>query len=157
MTPIHVQLLAFFMGLLGGLRSLTPPAATAWAVHLGSLRLRRLLSWVGTTPAVAIFTLLAIVELIADKLPKTPNRTAPPGLIAHIVMGGLTGAVVTTAGDQGAALGAVLGILGGVIGCFGGYQTRTRIVKALGTPDLVVAVLEDLIAIGGSLWVVSRF
>jgi uncharacterized membrane protein len=40
---------------------------------------------------------------------------------------------------------------------FGGYQLRTRLVKALGTPDYVVAVVEDLVAIGESFWVVSRF
>jgi uncharacterized membrane protein len=51
----------------------------------------------------------------------------------------------------------VLGIAGGLVGCFGGYQLRTRLVKALGTPDFVIALLEDLVAIGGSLWVVSRF
>jgi len=31
------------------------------------------------------------------------------------------------------------------------------LVKALGTPDYVVAVVEDQVAIGGSFWVVSRF
>jgi uncharacterized membrane protein len=54
-------------------------------------------------------------------------------------------------------LGGFLGVVGGIAGCFGGYQARTRLTKALGTPDFVVAVLEDLVAIGGSLWVVSRF
>lgn len=69
----------------------------------------------------------------------------------------VTGACVAASGSQMAALGAVLGVVGGIVGCFGGYQARTRLVKALGTPDFVVAVLEDLLAIGGSLFVVSRF
>jgi len=30
-------------------------------------------------------------------------------------------------------------------------------VKALGTRDIYVALIEDLVAIAGSLWVVSRF
>ena len=30
-----------------------------------------------------ILNVLAVAELVADKLPKTPNRTLPPGLIAH--------------------------------------------------------------------------
>jgi uncharacterized membrane protein len=51
----------------------------------------------------------------------------------------------------------VLGIVGGVVGCFGGFQARTRLVKALRTPDIYVAIIEDLVAIAGSLWVVSRF
>ena len=150
-------LFAFFIGFFAGLRSLTAPAATAWAVHLGWLKLQGPLALMGSLPAVAIFTLLAAVELVADKLPKTPKRTAPPGLIARIVMGGLTGACVATGGGQGALLGAVLGAVGGVVGCFRWYEARTRLVSALGIPDIYVALLEDLLAIAGSLWVVSRF
>src|SRR5437870_13788668 len=86
-------LLAFFIGFFAGLRSLTAPAATAWPVYLGWLKLERPLSLIGSVPAVAIFTLLAVVELVADKLPQTPSRTSPPGLIARIVMGGLTGEI----------------------------------------------------------------
>jgi uncharacterized membrane protein len=157
MASSYALLLAFLIGLFAGLRSLTPPAVTAWAARLGWLKLGRGLTWLGTTPAAVIFAVLAIVELVNDKLPKTPSRTAPAGLIARIVTGGFTGACVATAGDQGLALGAILGIAGALVGTFGGYQLRTRLVKALGAPDFVIAVLEDLVAIGGSLWVVSRF
>ena len=149
--------LSFLIGVLAGLRSLTPAAVTAWAVHLGWLRLPHTLSWIGTAPAVDVFSVLALVELVTDKLPRTPRRTAPPGLIARILTGGLTGGCVAASGAQTAALGAVLGIVGSIVGCYGGYQARIRLVKALGTPDFVVAVLEDLLAIGGSLFVVSRF
>ena len=154
---VHMVFFAFLIGFFAGLRSLTAPAATAWAAHLGWLRLDRPLSLIGSVPSVAIFTLLALVELVADKLPKTPSRTSPPGLIARIITGGLTGACVAAGGGKGSLLGAVLGIVGGVVGCFGGFQARTRLVKALGTPDIYVALLEDLAAIAGSLWVVSRF
>lgn len=157
MSPAYVLFLAFLIGLFNGLRSLTPPAVAAWGAHAGWLRLQRSLVWIGTTPAAIIFTLLALVELVADKLPTTPSRTAPPGLIARIVLGALTGACVAMAGAQGVVLGAAIGIAGALVGTFGGYQARTRLVKALGTPDFVVAVLEDLVTIGGSLWVVSRF
>jgi uncharacterized membrane protein len=150
-------LLAFFIGFFAGLRSLTAPAATAWAVYLGWLKLERPLALIGSLPAVAIFTLLAIVELVADKLPQTPSRTAPPGLIARIVMGGLTGACVAAGGAQGVFLGILLGAVGGVAGCFLGYQARTGLVKALGTRDIYIALDEDLVAIAGSLWVVSKF
>lgn len=147
---------AFLIGVLTGLRSLTPVAATAWGAHLGWLKLKAPLAWMGSTANVAILTVLAIVELVADKLPQTPSRTAPPGLIARIILGGLAGACVAMAGGAGPVWGAGLGILGGVAGCFGGYQARTRLVKALHSPDYVVAVLEDMLTIGGSLWLLSR-
>lgn len=87
-------LFAFLIGFFAGLRSLTAPAATAWAVHLGWLKLERPLSIIGSVPSVAIFTLLAAGELVADKLSSMPNRTSPPGLIARMVTGGVTGACV---------------------------------------------------------------
>ena len=153
MTPLF----AFLIGLFAGLRSLTPPAAVAWAVHLGWLKLARPLSLIGSLPAVIILSLLAITEIMIDKLPNTPNRTAPVGLIARIVTGGLTGACVSLGGGKTALVGAGLGVVGGIVGCFGGYETRAWLVKSLGLPDFYIALLEDLIAIGGSLFIVSRF
>jgi uncharacterized membrane protein len=150
-------LFAFLIGLFAGLRSLTPPAAVAWAVYLGWLTLARPLSLIGSLPAVIILSVLAVTEIMFDKLPNTPNRTAPPGLIARIVTGGLTGACVSVGGGKTVLVGAGLGVIGGIAGCFGGYQARARLVKSLGQPDFNIALLEDLIAIGGSLFIVSRF
>jgi uncharacterized membrane protein len=147
--------LAFLIGVLAGLRSLTAPAVIAWATHLGWLKLDGPLAHIGDTVSIAIFTLLAAAELIADKLPKTPSRTAAVGLGARFVTGGLSGACIAAAGGQGAVFGALLGAAGGVAGAFGGYQARTRLVKALGTRDLVVALAEDLVAIGGCVAVVA--
>jgi uncharacterized membrane protein len=148
---------SFLIGLFGGLRSMTAPAVTAWAAHLGWLKLERPLAVIGLLPSVIVFTLLALVEFVVDKLPKTPARTAPPGLIARIVFGGWCGACVAVAGAETAIAGALLGALGGIIGSYGGYQARIRLVRALGARDLYVAVIEDLVAIAGSLWAVSRF
>ena len=157
MTPSYVLFLAFLIGVFTGLRSLTPTAITAWATHLRWLRLPQFLAWLGSIPSVAIFTLLAVAELVADKLPKTPSRTAPIGLSARILLGAFCGVCIASAGGQGVAVGAILGIIGAVVGTYGGYQVRTRLVKALGTPDFVIAVLEDLVTICGSLWIVTRF
>ena len=148
---------AFLIGLFAGLRSLTPPAAVAWGVHLGWLKLARPLSLIGSLPAVIVLSVLAVTELIFDKLPNTPSRTAPLGLIGRIVTGGFTGACVSIGGGQSAVVGAALGVIGGIVGTFGGYQTRARLVKSLRQPDFNIALVEDLIAIGGSLFIVSRF
>jgi len=158
MSSIHVLVLAMLIGIFTGLRSLTPTAAVAWGAHLGWLRLQSPFAWFGSLPVVILFTLLAIGELIADKRPKTPSRTAPPGLIARIVLGALSGAAIYVAGAQQSwLLGCFVGVAGAMAGTYGGYQVRTRLVKTLRSPDYVIAVLEDLAAICGSLWVVSRF
>lgn len=149
-------LLAILIGFFAGLRSLAAPAVVAWAVHLGWLKLERPLSLIGTVPSVIVFTVLAIGELVADKLPKAPNRTDALGLIARIVTGGLTGACVTAGAGRGALTGALLGAAGGVFGCFLGFYARTRLTKAVESRGIFVALLEDLIAVGGCLWIVSR-
>jgi uncharacterized membrane protein len=158
MNPSQVLLLAFSIGVVAGLRSLTAPAVVAWAAHKNWLNLQgTFLSFMGSTAAVIAFVLLAVVELIADQLPNTPSRTKPPGLIARIILGGLSGAAVAAAGAQSLGIGGILGAAGGIAGAFGGYQVRTRLVRALKVPDFVIACLEDAIAIGGGLSVVSRF
>jgi uncharacterized membrane protein len=150
-------LLAFLIGFFAGLRSLTAPATTAWAAHLGWLRLERPLSLIGSFPSVIILTLLAAGELVVDKLPTTPSRTSALGLIARMVTGGLSGACVAVGGAQSAPTGAALGVVGGLVGAYAAYNVRTRVVQRLGIQDIYVAVVEDLIAVAGCLWIVSRF
>jgi uncharacterized membrane protein len=158
MVVSEVFVLAFLIGVVAGLRSLTAPAVLAWAAHHNWLNIHNSpLSFMASRAAMIVFTLLAVGELIADQLPATPPRTAPPGLIARIVTGALSGAGIAIAGSQSLWVGGLLGIVGALVGTFGGYQGRTRLVKALKVPDLVIATLEDLVAIGGGLFIVSRF
>ncbi len=151
----HVLLLALVIGIVAGLRSLTAPALVSWAGHLGWLNLQGTpLSFMGSTAAVAIFTLLAIVELAGDVMPKTPARTAPAPLIARIVTGGLCGASLYAAAAQPLAVGAVLGLIGALIGTYGGYNIRKALVNGLKVKDIMIAIPEDIVAIGIAYFVV---
>ena len=157
MSLSQVLVLTFLIGVVAGLRSVTAPAVVSWAARLRWLDLHDSpLSFMGSTAAVVVFTLGALVELVADKLPSTPSRTRPMGLISRIVLGGLAGGAVAAAGSHPIPLGAVFGAAGGIVGAFGGYEVRTRLVRALNVPDFVVACVEDAVAIGGGLFVVSR-
>ena len=148
-------MLAVVIGIVAGLRSLTAPALVSWAAHLGWLNLQgTALAFMGTTVAVAIFTLLAIVELIGDVMPKTPTRTTPVPLIARMVMGGLSGACLYAAASQSLPVGAILGIIGALIGTYGGYHIRKALVNGLKVKDILIAIPEDIIAIGVAYWVV---
>jgi uncharacterized membrane protein len=149
--------LAFGIGVVAGLRSMTAPAVVAWAAHLGWINLSGSpLAFMGSIWAVAIFTLAALGEFIADQLPSTPPRTKGPGLIARIVMGLLTGACLALAGGASLIVGAILGAIGSLVGAFGGYYARTGLVRSLRVPDFAVAIPEDLIAVGLGLLLVTR-
>ena len=154
MSPIYIC--AFLIGVAAGLRSLTAPAAVSWAVRLGWLHLENTgLAFLGSAAAPYILSVLAIGELIADKLPKTPSRKAAAGFSARVASGALCGAAFGATG-QALSGGLLAGVLGAVAGTLGGYEFRARLVKATGGKDLPIALLEDAIAIGGAFLIVSR-
>jgi uncharacterized membrane protein len=142
--------------MVAGLRSMTAPAAVSWAARLGWLHLEGTpLAFLGFAITPYILSVLAIGELINDKLPKTPSRKTPVPFAARVVMGALCGAAVGVPG-QAWIVGIVAGALGGVVGTLGGYEFRSRLVKATGGKDLPIALLEDAIAICAAFWLVSR-
>ena len=153
---MSTYVLAFLIGVIAGLRAMTAPAAVSWAARLGWLHLENTwLAFLGYAATPYILCVLAIGELINDKLPKTPSRKAPPGFIARIVTGALCGAALAAA-DGGLIAGVLAGVLGAIAGTLGGYEFRARLVRAIGGKDLPIALLEDAIAVGGAFLIVSR-
>lgn len=150
-------MLALLIGFVAGLRSMTAPAAVSWAACYGWLNLEGTpLQFMGSGLAVGIFTVAALAELVADKLPRTPNRTSAGPLIGRILLGGLSGAAIGIASGSSLLAGAVLGALGAVLGAYAGYHARRRLVSGLGVKDIVIAVGEDLFAICLAYLVVTR-
>lgn len=149
----YVFALALGIGIVAGLRSLTAPAVVAWAAHFNWLNLHGSpLAFMGSTTAVAILSALAVGELVADKLPMIPKRTAPAPLVARIVTGGLCGACLCAALGKSLLAGTLLGGIGGIVGAFLGYGIRRRL--DLHIKDLVVAICEDVVAVGLALFLV---
>ena len=81
---------AFGIGIIAGLRAFTAPAVICWATYFGWLDLGdSRLSFLGKPVTVGIVSLLALGELVADKLPMTPNRTRPGPLLGRIAAAAL--------------------------------------------------------------------
>jgi uncharacterized membrane protein len=150
-----IFVLTLLIGVVAGLRAMTAPAAVSWAAYLGWLPVAD--SWaafMGYTVVPIVFTLLAIVELVADQLPSTPSRKVPVQFATRIVSGAFCGAVLgAPSGDS--ILGLVAGAVGAVIGTLGGAELRARLVAATGGRDAPIALLEDAVAIGGALLIVA--
>jgi len=99
-----------------------------------------------------VFTVLALVELVMDQLPTTPSRLVPMQFGARLVSGALSGASVGASASI--AGGAIAGILGAVIGTFGGHALRRTLARSFGR-DTPAAFIEDALAIGGALLIIS--
>lgn len=151
-------LLTFLLGFVDGLRSLTAPALLCWAAHLGWLHFAGTrLAFINHRSTLIVFTLLAVVELIVDKLANTPARTAPLGLIARIFFGGACGLALATSAGMSLSFSVVLGSIGALVGAFAGYHGRRLIVSQAHVPDFAVAIAEDLIAIAVGLLILCYF
>lgn len=143
------------VGVVAGLRTLTPLAIVSWCAHLGVLDLsNRPLSFMGNKYIALIFTVMAIGELIADKLPMTPSRKEPPAFAARIISGCVTGATVGSA-NQMLLVGAICGLVGAVAGTLGGAAMRAKLAAAFHR-DLPAALLEDVVGLATALLVLLR-
>jgi uncharacterized membrane protein len=150
MKPSYTPVLAVGIGVVAGLRAFAAPAVLIWAAKRSLIRL-------GNSPFPKIIsakaskriTHLAVTELIADKLPFTPSRLKAGPLASRVVSGAVCGATIYGAVEQPLIEGAVLGGVGAIAGAFAGYYGRKRFSR--GGSNLRVAVLEDVLAIGGAV------
>jgi uncharacterized membrane protein len=149
-----LYLLALAIGVIAGLRAMTAPAAIAWAAWLGLLPLTGTsLGFLAHIAAPIILTIAAIAELIADQLPKTPSRKVPVQFITRILMGGLGGAAIGLVWGSWIG-GLAAGVVGAVIGTYGGAEVRARLARSFGR-DLPAALIEDVVAVGGAVLIVA--
>ena len=138
---------ALLIGFVAGLRSMMAPAAIAWAAVFGVIDLSGTALHFATKPFfLVLFSILAMGELVADKLPFIPSRVTAGPLLFRIVSGAFSGACLSVHYSLG--LGAVAGAVGAIAGALAGYYTRRRLVTQLGWRDPAVALTEDILAIG---------
>src|SRR5271156_2695044 len=147
MSTIEVVSAIFAIGMLSGLRALSPIAVLCWLALLHRLQLTGWASFAGSKVAVGLFSLGAVGELVSDKLPKTPSRLKQPGFSIRIVTGAFCGLILATAASFSIAGGALLGAIGAVAGSYLGYFVRSRLTGNFSLPDLPVALVEDIICI----------
>ena len=145
-----VFVFALLLGVVAGLRAMTPLAAISIAAYLGWLDYTGTpVAFIGHIVAVIILVLVAIGEMVTDQLPNTPSRKVPMQFGARIVLGAIAGALLPGSW----IVGAILGAIGAVIGTLVGAEVRARLAKALGR-DLPAGLIEDVVAVVGALLIV---
>ena len=150
-----VHLATLSIGAVAGLRTMMAPAAVCWAAWLGWIDLEgSWLAFLGYRYSPWILTVLALGELVADKLPSTPSRKVPLQFGARIVSGALCGAAFGVGLGAGAVGGAFAGAVGAVAGTLVGAAARARLAAAFGR-DRPAALIEDAVAILGGAIIVG--
>ena len=137
------------LGAVAGLRSMMAPALLSQAARTGSIGLEGTqFEFLSTQRAADIATGAAVLELVADKLPFTPDRTSAVPLIARAASGALVGAALCAARKKDLLSGALVGSVAAVAAAFAGYLIRKKLTENADLPDLLVALAEDAVAMG---------
>jgi len=147
----------FAFGVTGGLRSMMPFALLSGQLERegadiadGGWALDALASpW-----AVVALSAMAVGEVIADKLPNTPSRLAPPALAGRVIIGGTACAVASLAQGRRSDIGALVGSVGVIAGSVLGYAWRTQVPLPL--PALPRALAEDGLAVMLGRWALQH-
>ncbi len=143
-----VYVRAAILGFATGLRSLIPFALLSWLQGDNDSKSKDPVETLLDHPAVRLITaLLALGELVGDKLPNTLSRLKPGSLIVRLVIGSLAGMSICRQYRQSLILGALLGIGGAGAGSFVGYYGRTTLAKATRIPQWLLGIAEDGLAI----------
>jgi uncharacterized membrane protein len=145
MNARTVQAAAFGIGVVAGLRSLLAPAVLTWTAHKKVVTTTFPLAVVVSRPVSRKLAKLAAGELLADKLPFTPDRINPGPLAVRLASGAACGGAVSALARDSAVQGALLGAAGALAGTFGGYYARKAFRRNY--PDLAVALVEDALAV----------
>jgi uncharacterized membrane protein len=134
---IFVQVL--LLGVAAGMRTLVAPAAVMLALRI---------------PGAWIAAVLALFEMYGDKSPQAPPRTATPALVARLLFGALSGFALVFLGVQRPWSNpqlpweaAGIGLVGALVGAYGGLYLRLELSRPGMFPSLAVALVEDAVSI----------
>jgi uncharacterized membrane protein/uncharacterized protein (UPF0548 family) len=155
-TPLPRALL---LGAAAGMRSQLPVALLGLERYLGRFDAGR--SWLARRLArpggVAAAVLASVGEIVADKLPVTPNRTRPGPFTGRIAIGTLVGAAIYQDADRPVAYGALVGALAAAGSTLAFARARAALGRRASLPDPAWGALEDALALTlGLLAVRSR-
>ncbi|MDT4928127.1 MAG: hypothetical protein QOF92_994 [Pseudonocardiales bacterium] len=139
---------AFLRAVLAGAASgsRSQCALAACAVSHSPTPYRRIDAWLHKPAVRRAQVVAAAGELIGDKLPQTPSRTSPPGLLPRVALGATAASVLAGRRGESQRLAAAIGALAAAATSFGGVRARAAWAARVGS-DLPGALAEDALAV----------
>jgi len=153
--PVAVQI-AMGIGLAAstGLRAFLPLFVVAVAGKLEWVPLADPFQWLATWPAIVVFGVAVVTELLSDKIPLVDNLLDT----VHVAVKPVAGAILATAvlTDLAPLEATVLGIMGGAstAGVVHVVKAKTRVLSSALTAGIgnpILSLLEDAVALAGSI------
>lgn len=141
------------LGVLAGMRSTAAPAIASHILsHHHSKQLEHSpLSFMQSKNLAIALKVMAVGELVIDKLPSTPNRTKPVVIAARCFSGALAGACIYKAANGNLVIGALLGGTVAFASTFGSFFLRKSVVNKSHLMDPLIGAIEDALVIGAGV------
>ena len=157
MVAANVLNRAAQLGIGTGIHSMTPIAAVTWGAESGKLVIpeRSPFSYLANKKVSGVCLAVAVIEIVADKLPILPSRSSLLPLTSRMLLGGLSGGAVAAADEQPAALGIAIGAIAAAWCSYAATTGRTQLTD-MGVPNAVVGLVEDLLAVSLALAAVLK-
>ncbi len=106
------------------------------------------LDFMQSKTTATIFKLVALGEIVMDKLPSTPDRIKTQAIGGRIMSGALAGAALYKAQNGSIAAGALVGAVAAIGSSFASFFLRKAVVEQCKIYDPIIGAIEDAIVIG---------
>ena len=144
---MHALVRSALFGAATGGRSQLPSSALAVVLVAADQPAEGVTRLFATRRARNVLVLGALGELVGDKLPKTPSRLQPPGLVARLGAAALGSAAIAVRAERSPWLCATVGAAAALATSFGGARWRQTAAESFGR-DLPGALIEDAVVAG---------
>jgi uncharacterized membrane protein len=142
---------SFLIGVVAGMRAMTPLAAVADAARRRTLPPGNGALALLARPVVSAgAAVMAAGELAGDKMPSAPDRIIVPGLAARLVTGAMAGAALAPREQRVPA--ALLGMVGAVGGAYLTFDVRMWAMRRFG--QVSTGLVEDAVMLAATNWIV---
>lgn len=137
------------LGAIAGMRTFSAPVVVshAYSRHPSKNITNTPLAFIQNMATSKVFKVLGAGELVGDKLPFAPKRTAAGGLIGRFVSGALCGATVFKANHKQPIIGGLIGGAAAIGSAYVCMFLRLSLGKRTRIPDAAIGALEDIIVI----------
>lgn len=96
-------------------------------------------------PARVVVGLGVAGELVGDKLPNTPSRLEPPGLLARVALASVAGALIARGAERPMVPAALVAASMALVSARVGHDLRQ--LASTSVPPLAAALAEDVVAL----------
>ncbi len=137
-------LAAFGLGAVTGVRSMIGLAFFSDHANEDKQKNNPALTLLKMPQAAPIIKLMAAGEVVMDKMPFAPDRTAAGPLIGRAVLGALVGAAISK--DKWVQ-GGIVGALGAIVAAYIAYHLRKTLHDDRHIPNVVLGMVEDAVVL----------